>query len=382
MSEVTDQIEFNENILTIRESVEVKNQMNETFKKLFEGFASGSRPEKLFNEYMSLFDINKHFMFLLSPSIDSRQLSLLLIHIITRLWFQRGLFAVIKYPLEISRENHKELTEDEIYYIRDNGGWCFKRSYEEIKRSRMTEFSTGDKLLQFDRDEALSMLDSLSKTVEIQTNQHRVIINENVIQFFVLLHQEAERFTLTGDKKDLRIKDKGLCTHLLNFLAHNKVIRVNWYAIISELTQNYADKTKVFTLKTIVEFFVKVKQRILLRRYDLLPTSSRPPIRKKLGQAMKKGFTKYPLITYLSKNIEDSEKVKHTLILIMQEDNGGEMLAELKVVELDKILRAIGLPLYTGKKKDLKVNAIKTHFESNGTIIIKDPEALANNSTK
>ena len=377
INELISEIGIGEEIADILQQRLFQNVLCREINKLYNTFNKGRNQEQKFNVCLQGFN-NNSILFDNYQNQITEEIVYVVKHLVVRLWFQKNTSTKVTYPLKLNEDTQlNPLTEDENYYILDNGGWCFKRSLEEIKFAGDIELFTGHESIPVEKEMLLDLLHSLCNTVKLSSGKHRVFLKNNMLEFFTVLHRLVEQFTLNEDQSDVRIKEKDFCKQIIKFLSVNKQLREAWYSSISA-TPNllFPSACKILALKYVSEFFVKVKQKILMKRYDLLPTQSCRSLRASLKSESTKRKMVNDKIVELQQNIVHPDKVKACLYSLKNENDLTTILLQMKGDELRSILAAIGLPSHYGKKKDAQVKELVKYLTENVEIVFKYPEKL------
>ena len=182
-----------------------------------------------------------------------------------------------------------------------------------------------------------------------QDGKFRFIIHENIVPFFVFLHNLVESLI---DLRNLALEKGNILTSCLEKLSKSKELRDKWNGITST-TPNAAS---VFVLQNIVMFFVKSKQQIIREQRGLKPNKKSMAIRQQLKHSSrhtsKTNHTSKETLQLRSENLSNVNIANFMETLSTYSNSVQEkILGELTGRELSTVLKSFGKPSLVGKKK-------------------------------
>ena len=176
----------------------------------------------------------------------------------------------------------KDKTEREA--IRRHAGWAVKRVRDlissgativSIKKSKDDTSPT-----EVRKNCLLSFFEKFGVDQRQNTGKYLFIVNDAMLPFFIVLHQEVEYFVArTGIDKDTVVQ-------CLQHLSRSEYIRAEWEKVVGVLSGE--DKAaSIITLQRIVSMFLKSKQQIIREQQHLKPQKQSKSLRTSLFQGKK-----------------------------------------------------------------------------------------------
>ena len=243
--------------------------------------------------------------------------------------------------------------------IKDHAGWVVKRTRETLTQGGNkipAKASVADSTILYgNKVEALEIVSALGKDVKQADGKFRFTVHDNVVPFFVYLHNLVEKL-INANANAIALQKGNILIDCLDKMATNKELREKWDHLSSQ-----SDATSVIVLQRIVAFFIKSKQQILREKKGLKPHKSSVTIRQQLRLTTSKAISHHP-----SKNVMVNEEINqlrsgdltsvtinHFLnsLTIQSQLKQKELLGKLTGKELATILKSVGKPSFLGKKK-------------------------------
>ena len=106
--------------------------------------------------------------------------------------------------------------------IRDHGGWVIKRTRENILKGgdvRAKESVGGSEVIHGDKGDAMKIIATIGEDVKQPDGKFRFIIHENIVPFFVFLHNLFESLI---DLRNLALEKGNILNSCLEKLSKNK----------------------------------------------------------------------------------------------------------------------------------------------------------------
>ena len=266
--------------------------------------------------------------------------------------------------------------ESEFDTIRDHAGWVIKRARETIKKGEdAIPAKESDELessvVHGSKLEALNLISSLGQDVKQADGKYRFIIYEHVVPFFLFLHNLVESLI----NSTTMITHKGnILIDCLNKLYKNKELREKWIHVISK-----SDVTSVVLLQRIVTFFVKSKQQIIREKSGLKPNKGSMAIRQQLQCKVQPDKKKNTAIEKEVNGVRSGSLTSDSItdflhsLSVYPESKQEELLQQLNGKELSTILKSLGKPALTGKKKSKQIATLTQAMKHENVTINDSP---------
>ena len=138
--------------------------------------------------------------------------------------------------------------EAEKQAIRHHAGWAVKRARDgilsssvpfSIKRSKDDSTST-----TVSKECLLNLLKRMGTDHRQDSGKFLFIINDTLLDFFIVLHKEMENFFKSGIDKDTVI-------HCLKYLSESKDLRTEWRKVVGDLSSDQEEAGSVILLQRI-----------------------------------------------------------------------------------------------------------------------------------
>ena len=185
----------------------------------------------------------------------------------------------------ISVDGGKENCDDEAEReaIRRHAGWAVKRARDVINSGSTVvsiKQSKDDKspVIQVTKRCLLSFFENFGMDQRQNSGKSLFILNDAMLEFFIVLHKEVETFMGTGMDKDIVVR-------CLQYLSCNQHIRTEWKKVVGLSGENEA--ASVIILQRIVSMFVKSKQQIIREQLHLKPQKQSKSLRQSLFSGKK-----------------------------------------------------------------------------------------------
>ena len=193
-----------------------------------------------------------------------------------------------------SPEKEGEMTTDLSAYdecdftnIKGHACWVVKRTRETLAQGGNkipAKASVADSTILYgNKVEALEIVSALGKDVKQADGKFRFTVHDNVVPFFVYLHNLVEKLI---NANAIALQKGNILIDCLDKMARNKELREKWDHLSSK-----SDATSVIVLQRIVAFFIKSKQQILREKKGLKPQKSSMAIRQQLRLTTSKAIS-------------------------------------------------------------------------------------------
>ncbi|CAB4035652.1 Hypothetical predicted protein [Paramuricea clavata] len=184
---------------------------------------------------------------------------------------------------DVSADLDKDEAEREA--IRRHAGWAVKRARDlinsgativSIKKSK----DENSPVTEVTKTCLLSFFDKFGVDLQQNTGKYLFIVNNAILEFFIVLHKEVEDFIIrTGIDKDTVV----LC---LQYLSCNEHIRAEWKKVVGERSGE-EEAASIIILQQIVSMFLKSKQQIIREQLHLKPQKESKSLRASLFHGKK-----------------------------------------------------------------------------------------------
>ena len=263
--------------------------------------------------------------------------------------------------------------------IKDHAGWILKRTRDVLINGpnqiplKETDEPTST-ILYANKSSALEIISHLGTDVKQSDSKFRFLVHDHVTPFFVYLHNLLEEMLKPTNLESQR---GNVLLHCLSQLSKNKELREKWLALISDSDL----KTAIVVLQRVVTFFLKSKQQIVREKEGLKPNKNSTALRQGIKSSMKKNTNRQARTSTEISTLRDDLGCSKTVADFLSNltklslTEKRTLLSELHGKELTKILKAIGQPGLSGKKKENQITVLLQAIE-NGTSIIKYPEEV------
>ena len=213
----------------------------------------------------------------------------------------------------------------------------------------------------------------MGKDVKQADGKFRFTVHDNVVPFFVYLHNLVEKLI---NANAIALQKGNILIDCLDKMARNKELREKWDHLSSK-----SDATSVIVLQRIVAFFIKSKQQILREKKGLKPQKSSMAIRQQLRLTTSKAISHHSC-----KNVMVNEEVNQlrsgdltsvtindflNSLTIQSQLKQEELLGKLTGKELATILKSVGKPSFLGKKKGKQITTLLEVLKT-GNITVKN----------
>ena len=185
---------------------------------------------------------------------------------------------------DVSADLDKDEAEREA--IRRHAGWAVKRARDlinsgatilSIKKSK----DENSPVTEVTKTCLLSFFDKFGVDLQQNTGKYLFIVNDAILEFFIVLHKEVEDFIIrTGIDKDTVV----LC---LQYLSCNEHIRAEWKKVVGERSGE-EEAASIIILQRIVSMFLKSKQQIIREQLHLKPQKESKSLRASLFHGKKR----------------------------------------------------------------------------------------------
>lgn len=369
-------------------NIELSNDIYHDTISLFDTISRTSNREK---EFSRIIQSNEEIFYipslayLITESFGVNQCSILEKHYIINAWV-----LYCSNPLvlpEFNIENKEiEVGQQEFNKIGYSAGWVIKRVKETIKDTKELKLLT-DNSGSFEyiaRDDALKVL-SLVYTEVQHEGRYIHVPNDELCNFFIRLHSFVDSLMLQTDKKNLNSNSKDLIIIIIQKTLVHKPLRDEWISMCKDESKVAA----LFCFKCLVSFFMKIKQKMVLKQLNLTPNKKSLALRQaiktkvtKKEKKMKKDKTKKPnsnneedLIVQQLRST-DTSLVAQSLTKLKQTQEINSIISKIQGNTLTKILKSLALPARTGKAKSKQLETLMKYLNSIDTVEIKNPSFL------
>lgn len=309
-------------------------------------------------------------------------------HILLHFWTVRESKVKQENPHPTARSKPDA---SELEAIKYHAGWAIKRARDIIKVSCessntlvLQRSSTDESEVHVNPQSAMALIHSLGQDEQIgNTEMYNFIVSEEVVPFFVLLHDFTDEYF---SQSKLETHGEKVILDCLKAMSLSSKIRVAWEGICQ---RKYPIEVQVVVLQTVSTMFLKSKQSIIREKLNLKPQKGSLSLRQDLksktskkskpSQSESNATTTSAIINELQQHFDNPEVTAQCLGKICKGNDPEGELNQLTGKCLTKLLKALGLPALQGKKKSKQISAILSHIRglSDAPLTIKYPDKVS-----
>ncbi len=209
-------------------------------------------------------------------------------HVLQHFWSCVALNAKKEQSLkEQSDSNLVKVTGDEAEReaIRQHAGWAVKRardiinsgsgiiSIKKSKRDDTPTVVTKTCLLSFFKKFGVDQRQN-------STGKYFFIVNDAMLEFFIVLHREVDDFVQAGIERDTVVQ-------CLRYLSVSHLVRSEWKKVFGDVVTGEEEAASIIILQRVVSMFVKSKQQIVREQHHLKPQKQSKSLRQTLFNSKK-----------------------------------------------------------------------------------------------
>ena len=200
----------------------------------------------------------------------------------------------------------------------------------------------------------MSLIERLGSDVLVQPGKFLLTPIPEIVEVFVYLHNTVERIVKNQLGSHL---DKDILKECLELLSKDPQLRQMWYKILGDEGNTNFKSGCLVLLQRVVGVFLKSKQQIIREQLQLKPNKQSSSLRQSLSKKpipkeRKQLSQSDEYVAKFRRNPTDITQVKEFFTNAFSiPSQAPDVLQKLHGKELTDILECLGLPGFTGKKK-------------------------------
>ena len=277
-------------------------------------------------------------------------------------------------------------------------GWVLKRVREETSKSTNLKLNIGTHIMSIDKEEVLYVLHKFLSDSKKKDGRYEVVAHSKLLPFFLKLQAKIDSFSLSANCSKLEIHNKNHFLLLAKDLALCHDTRLFWHNTVKEIVgeKGINKEIEVYLYKNLTIFFLKIQPKKLLKQYSLGPNKHSLALRHGIKGESSKSCQKMKIpgkknnlhhtlpmdqnIVVIKGNFAKPDVVLTALTKLgsCSEEYLLSCLQMLSGHELVVILKAFGLPSFSGKSKLKQAGCLKDFLIASSTLSFKHLEYFDN----
>ena len=163
--------------------------------------------------------------------------------------------------------------------IRQHAGWAIKRARDVINTGNKTvsikQCQGLPTSIEVTKERLLSFFEKFGQDERQNEGKYLFIVNDAVLEFFIILHEEVNEFFKACIDKDTVLQ-------CLKHLSVNRRIRTQWENVVGISSGEEEKAASIIVLQRVLSMFLKSKQQIIREQLHLKPQKKSKSLRQTL----------------------------------------------------------------------------------------------------